>query len=74
MSALRRPQAPREHAEAYQSFVLRVGLLSKRQDTVGMTFRVQHVNRNTIEHFSDAKSALAFIEAAIERIAHPPLH
>ncbi len=74
MSALRRPQAPREQTEAYQSFVLRVGLLMNRQEPAGMTFRVQHVNRNTVEHFSDAKSALACIAAAIDRIAQPPLH
>jgi hypothetical protein len=74
MSALKRPQPPDRQSEAYLSFVLRVGPLSKMEDPVEMTFRVQNVNRNTVEHFSDANTALAFISAAIDRFAQRPLH
>ena len=74
MSAVQRPQTPLEKAEAYQSFVLRVGLLSTRKGPGDMTFRVQDVNRNTVEHFSDARTALAHIAAAIDRFALRPFH
>ena len=74
MSAVKRPQAPHDQTETYQSFVLRVGLLSKTENPVEMTFRVQNVNRNTVEHFSDAKSAFDFIAAAIDRFAQRHLH